>query len=158
MASLRCVRIINCHGNRYHYGAVARQGTAVDGTCSSLMTHEDEVLISGLGMTAPSFFLCIRSNILSYTDVVAIDTQTQRMIRRATAYSAHQRVDAEPTLSSREQMSAVDAQITPSPSERGSFAAFQKIFNRTYDQFYVSHDVNVDLNSLGRFCCLFWFK
>ena len=67
------------------------------------------------------------------------------MTRRATAYSAHQRVDAEPTLSSREQMSAVDAQITPSPSERGSFAAFQKIFNRAYNQFYVSHDVDVNL-------------
>jgi hypothetical protein len=67
------------------------------------------------------------------------------MTRRATAYSAHQRVDAEPTLSSREQVSAVDAEITASPSERGSFAAFQMIFNRAYNQFYVSHDVNVDL-------------
>jgi hypothetical protein len=42
-------------------------------------------------------------------------------------------------------MSAVDAEFTASPSERRSFAAFQKNFNRAYNQFYASHNVDVDL-------------
>jgi hypothetical protein len=42
-------------------------------------------------------------------------------------------------------MSAVDAEITASPSERWNFAAFEKIFNRAYNQFYVSHNVDVEL-------------
>ena len=55
------------------------------------------------------------------------------MNRRIIAHSSHQRVDAELIM---------DRISSP---ETMSFAAFQKSFNRAYNQFYLSHIIDADL-------------
>jgi len=64
-----------------------------------------------LRILASNFFKSTVQQYPPYTDVAAVDHQNQGMNRRVTADSSRQRVDAEPTASSPEQM---------------SFAAFQK--------------------------------